>query len=87
MSSINYIDRSVSQFTNEYLDEIEMEVIKYHDHYKVVVTICQEEPPYKDFIGVGVDRWSGRRAARKALNGLYIDAYPQLFHKDVLKGY
>jgi hypothetical protein len=75
MNSLKYIDRSVSRFFNESNDEIEMEIIKYQDHYKVVVTICQEEPPYKDSIGVGTDRWSARRAAKKALLELYRDAY------------
>lgn len=77
MNSLEYIDRSVSRLINEYNDEIEMEIIKYQDHYKVVVTICQEEPPYKDFIGVGTDRRSARRAARKALKGLYLEAYSE----------
>lgn len=75
MNSIEYIDRSVSRFINESNDEIEMEIIKYQDHYKVVVTICQEEPPYKDFIGLGTDKRSARRAAKKALLELYQDAY------------
>lgn len=79
MYTTEYIDRSVSQLINEYNDEIEMEIIKYHDNYKVVVTICQEEPPYKDFIGIGTDRWSKRRAARKALMKLYQESYPELF--------
>ncbi|WP_226674932.1 hypothetical protein [Mesobacillus jeotgali] len=75
MQTIDYIDRRVSQFINEYNDEIEMEIIKYPDHYKVVVSICQEEPPFKDFIEIGMDRRSARRAARKALKGLYLIAY------------
>jgi hypothetical protein len=75
MNSLEYIDRSVSRLINEYNDEIEMEIIKFQDHYKVVVTICQEEPPYNDFIGVGADKRSARRAARKALKGLYLKAY------------
>jgi hypothetical protein len=76
-----FIDRRVSRIINEYNDEIEMEIIMYQDHYKVVVTICQEEPPYNDLIGVGTDKRSVRRAARKALNGLYLQAYPVLFMK------
>jgi hypothetical protein len=75
MNTLKYIDRSVSRLINEYNDEIEMEIIKYQDQYKVVVTICQEEPPNKDFIGVGTDRRSARRAARKALKDLYMEAY------------
>jgi hypothetical protein len=78
MNSLEYIDRSVSRLINEYNDEIEMEIIKYHDHYKVVVTICQEEPPYKDFIGIGRDRWSKRRATKKALLKLYSETYPHI---------
>lgn len=77
MNSLKYIDRSVSRLINEYKDEIEMEIIKYQDHYKVVVTICQERPPYNDAIGVATDRWSARRAARKALKGLYLEAYSE----------
>jgi shikimate kinase len=75
MNSLEYIDRSVSRLINEYNDEIEMEIIKYQDHYKVVVTICQEERPYKDFIASGTDKRSARRAARRALKGLYLEAY------------
>ena len=79
MYTIEYIDRSVSQLINEYNDEIEMEIIKYNNHYKVVVTICQEALPYNDFIGIGMDRRSKRRAAKKALMELYRQAYPELF--------
>lgn len=78
MQTVNINERRVSLFMNEYNDEIEMEIIKYTDHYKVVVTICQDEPPFKDFIGIGLDRRSGRRAARKALLVLYSNAYPDL---------
>lgn len=78
MYTTEYIDRRVSRLINEYNDEIEMEIIKYHDHYKVVVTICQEEPPFKDYIGIGTDRWSRRRAARRSLLKLYHEAYPDL---------
>jgi hypothetical protein len=77
MQTLDFIDRKVSRFINEYNDEIEMEIIKYQEHYKVVMTICQEEPPFKDFIGIGMDRRSGRRAARKALKGLYLEAYSE----------
>jgi hypothetical protein len=77
MNSLEYTDRSVSRLINEYNDEIEMESLKYQDHYKVVATICQEEPPYKDFIGVGIDKRSARRAARKALKVLYLVAYSE----------
>ena len=79
MNMTNYIDRSVSRLVNEYNDEIEMEIIKYDDHYKVVVTICQEVAPFKDIIGIGTDRRSKRRAAKKALMELYLEAYPELF--------
>lgn len=75
MQTIDFIDRRVSQFINEYNDEIELEIIKYPNHYKVVVTICQDEPPFKDFIGIGIDRRSVRRATRKALRELYSQAY------------
>lgn len=79
MYTTEYIDRKVSRLINEYNDEIEMEIIKYQDHYKVVVTICQEAPPYKDFIGIGTDQWSRRRAAKKALLELYREAYLKNF--------
>lgn len=75
MQIVQIIERKVSRFNNEFNDEIEMEIIKYQDHYKVVVTICQEEPPFKDYIGIGMDRRSARRAARKALSNLYKEAY------------
>jgi hypothetical protein len=77
MNLLEYIERSVSRIINEYNDEIEMETIKYQDHYKVVVTICQEEPPYKDFIGIGTNRRSARKAARTALKHLYLKAYSE----------
>ncbi|WP_423410435.1 hypothetical protein AABM38_11125 [Heyndrickxia sp. MSNUG] len=75
MNPNDYINRRVSRFFNEYNDEIEMEIIKYQSHYKVVVTICQEEAPFKDYIGIGTDRQSGRRAARIALKEIYSKAY------------
>lgn len=52
-NSLEYIDPSVSRLINEYNDEIEMEIIKYHDHYKVVVTICQEDPLIRFLLGLG----------------------------------
>jgi hypothetical protein len=79
MYTVDFIKRSVSRFSNEYNDEIEMEIIKFPDHYRVVVTICQETKPFKDFIGIGTDRRSGRRAAKNALIELYQYAYPELF--------
>jgi hypothetical protein len=77
MHTLEFIDRKVSRFINEYNDEIEMEIIKYQDHYKVVVTICQDKPPFKDYLGIGIDSRSGRRAARMALKGLYLEAYSE----------
>lgn len=77
MQTIDIMERKVTRFINEYNDEIEMEVIKYQGHYKVVVTICQEEPPYKDFIGIGTNRRSARKAARTALKKLYLEAYSE----------
>ena len=75
MNTTDYINRRVSRFFNVYNDEIEMEIIKFQDQYKVVVTFCQEEAPYNDFIGIGFDWRSGRRAARKALKDIYSKAY------------
>ncbi len=73
------INRKVSHLINEYDEEIEMEIIQLHDHYKVVVTICQEKPPYKDFIGIGTRRRSKKRVAKKAIMELYREAYPEPF--------
>jgi hypothetical protein len=77
MQTVEIMEPKVSRFINEYNDEIEMEIIKYQDHYKVVVTVCQDKLPFKDFIGIGIDRRSGRRAARKALKGLYLEVYSE----------
>jgi hypothetical protein len=79
MNTTEYIERRVSRLINEYDDEIEMEIIKYHDQYKVVVTICQQEQPYKDFIGIGTDCRSKRKAAKIALLELYREAYSDIF--------
>lgn len=65
------------QFVNEYGDEIEMEIIHFRDQYKVIVNICQDEPPFKDYSAIGIDTHSKRLAAKKALIKLYKRAYPQ----------
>ncbi|MCQ6274722.1 hypothetical protein JMM81_07015 [Bacillus sp. V3B] len=72
----NYLSREVIQLVNDVEDEIEFEIIRYHDHYSVTATICQEEPPFKDYIAFGKDRFTKRRAMKKALEELYLQAYP-----------
>lgn len=73
---IHYLSREVRQIVNEVGDVIELEIIHYDDHYSVTATICQEEPPFKDCIGFGKDRFTKRRAMKKALKELYLQAYP-----------
>lgn len=73
--SLNYISREISHFVNEHGDEIELETIQFHDHYRAIATICQEETPFKDCFAEGVDFHSNREAARKALKELYRQAY------------
>lgn len=70
----NYHSRRVLQIVNEHGDEIEMEMIKYKDLSHAIVTICQEEPPFKDYIAEGFAK-SERGAAREALIELYQKAY------------
>lgn len=71
----NFLSREVTQLVNDVGDEIELEIIQYDDHFSVTATICQEEPPYKDYIGSGSDTDSKREAMRKALKKLYLQAY------------
>lgn len=71
-----YLSRSISKIVNAQGDEIELENFQYQDHYRTVATICQEKPPFKDFIAEGFDYYSERNAAEKALKQLYSEAYP-----------
>lgn len=71
----DHISREVKLIVNDVGDEIELEVIQYSDQFKVVATICQDAPPFKDYIGVGNDKHSVTNAARKALKELYAQAY------------
>lgn len=70
----NYRSRRVLQVMNEHGDEMEIETIKYKDHWHAITTICQEQSPYKDYIAEGIDL-SERGAVRKALRKLYQQAY------------
>ncbi|MFY0761460.1 hypothetical protein AB1K32_21940 [Metabacillus dongyingensis] len=72
--NLNYCSRRVLQIVNEQSDEIGLEMIKYINHWHAVTTICQEEPPFKDYIADGIDQ-SKRGAARKALRELYLKTY------------
>jgi hypothetical protein len=71
----NYISRELKQIVNERDDEIELEIIEFHDHYIVIATICEEKPPYKDYLAEGISYVSKKEAARKALTDLYRQAY------------
>ncbi|WP_071392876.1 hypothetical protein [Bacillus tuaregi] len=71
----NYISREVKQIINEVGDEIECEIIRYKNRYAVTVTICQDEPPFLDCIGFGEDPRRKKKALKKALKHLYIQAY------------
>ena len=66
-----FISREVVLLTNEHNDEIEMEIVQFHNHYHVYATICNESG---DFDGEGRDL-TEREAARKALKELYHNAY------------
>lgn len=44
----NYHSRRVLHVVNEHDDEMEIETVKFKDHWHVIITICQEEPPFKD---------------------------------------
>jgi hypothetical protein len=71
----DYLSMEVKRIVNDVGDEIELQVIEYPDHYYVAATICQDAPPFKDYIGVGRDFQCVREAARKALKELYLQAY------------
>jgi hypothetical protein len=74
----NYISRYVKQVINDVGDEIELEIVRYRQyrhHYSVIATICQNELPFKDYIGFGKDYFSRNEAVRKAVKELYTQAY------------
>jgi len=73
--SKNYISREIKQIINEAGDELEFEIIRYHNRYSVVVTICQDHPPFKDCIGFGEHPRRKKTALRMALKELYTQAY------------
>lgn len=69
------LSREVRQLVNDVGDEIELEILKYSDHYYVVATICQDHLPFKDYLAIGRDFHSKKRAIKKALRELYLEAY------------
>ncbi|MDW2878153.1 MULTISPECIES: hypothetical protein [Bacillaceae] len=70
-----YRNSRVVRLKNEHGDEVEVELMQFPSYYKVTATICEDAPPYKDFIGIGVDDDNESSALRKALRELYLDAY------------
>jgi hypothetical protein len=79
MKTIDPISWEVTQFTNEYGDEIEMDIIQYPTEFQVTLNICDEKPPYRDITTTGTHPKSKRKAAKKAMMDLYKQAYPDLF--------
>ena len=73
--SLNYLSQEVTQFVNEHGDEVELETIQFHDHYKVWATICTEGPSSKDYFSEGRDFHSPEKATNLALEELYRQAY------------
>lgn len=73
---IHYLSREVTQTINEVGEVIEWEIIQYDDHYSVTATICQEQPPFKDYLGSGRGRYNKSKAMKQALEDLYVQAYP-----------
>lgn len=76
-----YLSWDVTQFKNEYGDEIEMDIIQYPNEYLVTVNICDEQPPYRDITATGTHPRSKKHAAKKAMILLYKQAYPELFSR------
>jgi len=66
-----FIAREVILLTNEHNDEIEMEIVQFHNHFYVYATICNGRG---DYHGEGRD-FNEREAASKALKELYRQAY------------
>ena len=70
-----YLSRKVVQMINNEKVEIEFEIIHYPNYYKAVATICQDFPPFKDFIAFGKSSHSQKRAIQKAIKDLNQQAY------------
>ncbi|MCP3739683.1 hypothetical protein [Rossellomorea sp. BNER] len=84
--NLNIISQEVTRIINDLGDEIELEITQFCDHYCVIATICQEQPPYKDYIAFGQDAYSKQKAMDEALRELYTHAYSFkdiLFHTSV----
>ncbi|MFJ7974822.1 hypothetical protein ACIQZI_03780 [Peribacillus sp. NPDC096379] len=83
----NYISREVKRLINRYGDEIELEIFEYSltihtrqrifpisdRYFKVVATICQDEPPFKDFFATGMAS-KKRIAIKKAIQNVHKEA-------------
>ncbi len=83
----NYISREVKQLVNRYGDEIELEIFEYSltiharqrifpisdRYFKVAATICQDEPPFKDFFATGMASQK-RLAIIKAIQNVHKEA-------------
>ncbi|MFJ5621665.1 hypothetical protein ACIQD3_02830 [Peribacillus loiseleuriae] len=83
----NYISREVKQWVNAHGDEIELEISEYSlsiytrqrifpisdRYFKVIATICQEEPPFKDFFATGM-AFKKSIAIKKAIQNLHNEA-------------
>lgn len=79
MKTADLTSWTATQFKNEYNDEIEMEIIRFSNHYQVTVNICDNQPPFRDITVTATHPRSKRKAAHKALKELYELAYPELF--------
>jgi hypothetical protein len=80
MIASNYLSWDVTQFMNEYGDEIEMDIIRYPNEYQITVNICDENPPYRDITATATHSRSKKHAAKKAMILLYKQTYPELFN-------
>ncbi|WP_102261164.1 hypothetical protein [Mesobacillus jeotgali] len=80
MKVANYLSWDVTQFENEFGDEIEMDIIQYTNEYQITVNICDQQPPYRDITATATHPRSKKQAAKKAMTLLYKQAYPELFN-------
>jgi hypothetical protein len=71
-ASPNFILRRVTHKVNEHGDEIELETLKF-DEYAIAI-ICQDKPPFKDYLAEAKFQLE-KRTARKTFNELYLQAY------------